>query len=281
MRRFILFSILFFGIAFLSYIIVLIDFKPVNTVNISGYVSLEDNAIPEGIRVEVIKPYYNVVFREPVKHSFTDSTGFYSLEEVKIYTGALGEVFILWLDGGKKKMPYLKLRITKKGYLPTEVLIFKFTTPTVKIPFLTLDKKEGSKPLNEITSTDKIKIIKNATRYRFCALHNYIWFYPECYDVEFRIPTDEKRKEVKVKLRLIIEPLYTNFDRELNASIQKLEKVIKEFIPEVPVAEVRLHGGENLANSLSNPSLVEKLNEILVTSKIRHVRLINIGLVRK
>ncbi|MEW6095666.1 MAG: hypothetical protein AB1567_03950 [bacterium] len=279
MRRFILFLILFFGISFLFYIIVLIDFKPV-TINISGYLSLEDGVTPEGVKVEVVKPYHKTIFREPIRHFFTDSTGFYKLEEIDAPMGSLGEIFILWLDGRKKKVPYLKLRITKKGYLPTEVLILKFS-PTVEIPFLTLDKKDGRKPLNEIIAEDKIKIIKNITKYRFCALDDYLWFYPEYYDLELRIPTDEKRKDVKAKLRLIIEPLYTNFDEELNESAQQLTRLIKVFIPEVSCEEVKLHGGENFANSLSNPSLIDKLNEILINSRIKHIRLTAIELVKK
>ncbi len=279
MRRFILFSILFFAISFLFYIIISIDFKPV-TINISGYLSLENEANQEGIRVEVIEPYHKIIFRKPIRHFFTDSTGFYKLEEIKAPMGILGETFILWLDGQKKKAPYLKLRIVKKDYLPTEVLILKFT-PTVKIPFLSLDKKGGRKPLNEITSEDEIKIIKNVTKYRFCALHDYLWFYPEYYDIELIIPTDEERKDVKAKLRLIIEPLYTNFDEELNESSQELRELIRVFIPEVSTEEVKFQGGENFANSLSNPSLIDKLNEILMNSRIKDIRLISIKLVKK
>lgn len=279
MRRFILFLILFFGTSFLFYIIALIDFKPV-TIDISGYVLLKDGANPEGIRVEIIEPYYKVIFRKPVRHFFTDSTGFYKLEKIEAPIGTLGEVFILWLDGRKKKAPCLKLRITKKGYLPTEVLILKFK-PTVKIPFLSLDKKGGRNPLNEITSEDEIKIIKNTTKYRFCAEHDYLWFYPEYYDLELKIPTDDERKDVVAKLRLIIEPLYTNFYEELNESSPKLRSLIKVLIPEVSVEEIKLQGGENFANSLSNPSLIDKLNEILINSRIKHIRLTAIELVRK
>jgi len=279
MRRFILFLILFFGISFLFYIIVLIDFKPV-TINISGYISLEDSDNSEGIRVEVVKPYHKIIFREPLQHYFTDSIGFYKLENVKVPMGALGEIFILWLDGRREKVPYLKLRISKKGYLPTDVLILKLRH-TVNIPFLTLDKEGGRKPLNEVISEHGIKIIKNATKYRFCALHNYLWFFPKYYDLELRIPTDNERKDVKAKLRLIIEPLYTNFDEELNNSAQKLKRLIKVLIPEVSYEEVKAHGGENLANSLSNPSLIDKLNQILINSNIKHIRLTDIELVKR
>jgi hypothetical protein len=280
MRRFILFLILFFGISFLFYIIILIDFKP-TTINISGYLSLEDRANPEGVKVEVIPPYYKAVFRKPVRHFFTDSTGFYKLENIDAPMGALGEIFILWLDGRKKKTPYLKLRITKKGYLPTEVLILKFN-PNLKIPFLSLDKEGGRKLLNEITAEgDEIKIIKNVTKYRFCALHDYLWFYPEFYNLEIRIPTDDERRDVKAKLRLIIDPLYTNFYEELDKSSDELEELIRMLIPEVSAEEVKLHGGENFANSLSNPSLIDKLNEMLINSKIKHIRLTSIELVKR
>lgn len=279
MRRFILFLILFFGISFLFYIIILIDFKP-SIINISGYVSLEDMANPEGVKVEVVPPYYKAIFRKPVRHFFTNSTGFYKLEEIEAPIGALGEIFILWLDGRKEKTPYLKLRITKKGYLPTEVLILKFTS-NVKIPFLILDKEGGRKLLNEIIEEDKIKIIKNVTKYRFCALHDYLWFYPEYYNLEVIIPTDDERRDIKVKLQLIIDPLYTNFNEELDGASDELEELIKILIPEVSVEDVKLHGGENFANSLCNPSLIDKLNEILINSKIKHIRLTSIELVKK
>ncbi|MEW6606616.1 MAG: hypothetical protein AB1414_04055 [bacterium] len=279
MRRFILFLILFFGISFLFYITILRDFKP-TTINISGYLSLEDRVSAEGVKVEVVPFYPKRIFRKPVQHFFTDSTGFYKLEEIEVPIGPLGEIFVLWLDGQKKKAPYLKLRIIKKGYLPVEVLIFKFT-PIVKIPFLTLDKEGTRKPLNEVISENGIKIVKNITRYRFCALHNYLWFYPEYYDLELIIPTDKPKQNVKLKLRLINEPLYTNFEEELSESADELKGIIKILIPEIPVEEVKLRGGENVANSLSNPSLVDKLNEILINSKIKHIRLTSIDLVKK
>jgi len=279
MRRFILFVILFFGISFLFYIIVLIDFKPV-TINISGYLSLEDNTNPEGVKVEVIPFYNNPIFRKPVKHFFTDATGFYQLKDIEAPLGALGEIFILWLDGRKKKETYLKLKITKKGYLPAEILILKFK-PTINIPFLSLDKEGGRKLLNEIISENEVKVIKNVTKYKFCSLHDYLWFYPESYDLELIIPTDDLRKDVKAKLRLIIQPLYTNFEDELNESVEKLRKLIRILIPEISIEEVKMYGGENFANSLSNPSLLDKLNEILINSKIKHIHLTYIELVKK
>lgn len=279
MSRFILFLILFFGLTFLFYIIVLIDFKPV-TINISGYLSLEDNANPEGVKVEVSPLYYKPIFRKPLKHFFTDSTGFYTLKEVEAPLGLLGEVFILWLDGRKKKGAYLKLKITKKDYLPTEVLIFKFK-PSIKIPLITLDKKGGRKLLNEVISENGVKIIKNVTKYKFCPLHDYLWFYPTYYDLEIRIPTDDVNKEVAAKLRLIIEPLYTNFEEELDESTSKLKRLIRVLIPEISTEEIKLQGGENFANSLSNPSLLVKLNEILINSKIKYIRLTYLELVKK
>lgn len=279
MSRFILFLILFFGLTFLFYIIVLIDFKPV-TINISGYLSLEDNANPEGVKVEVSPFYYKPIFRKPLKHFFTDSTGYYTLKEVEVPLGPLGEIFILWLDGRKKKQAYLKLKITKKDYLPTEVLIFKFK-PSIKIPLITLDKKEGRKQLNMVISENEVKIIKNVTKYKFCPIHDYLWFYPTYYDMEIRMPTENVKKEVVAKLQLIIEPLYTNFEEELDESTSKLRRLIKVFIPEISTEEVKLRGGENFANSLSNPSLLVKLNEILINSKIKHIRLTYIELVKK
>ena len=114
MRRFILFLILFLGISFLFYTILSIDFKPV-PISISGYVSLEDMASPEGIKVEVVKAYHKAIFRKPIKHFFADAIGFYQLEEINAPRGSVGEMFLLWLDGRKEKAPYLKLRITKKA----------------------------------------------------------------------------------------------------------------------------------------------------------------------
>ena len=279
MRRFILFLILFLGISFLFYIILLRDFKPV-TISISGYLSLEDMASPEGIKVEVVTTYHKAIFRKPIKHFFTDSIGFYQLEEIDVPTGSVGEIFLLWLDGHKKKASYLKLRITKKGYLPTEILILKWT-PIVKIPILSLDKEGSRKPLNEIIVEDGIKIIKNATKYKFCALHDYLWFYPEYYDLEIRIPTDAKDKDVQAKLRLIIAPRYTNFEEEINESTQRLKNSIKLLIPEISAEEIKSQGGVNFANSLSNPSLVDKLNETLTDSKITYIHLTSIELVKK
>jgi len=279
MRRFILFVILFLGISFLFYIIALIDVKPV-TINISGYLSLEDNANPEGIKVEVIPFYHKPIFRKPLKHFFTDASGYYNLKEIEAPLGPLGEIFILWLDGRKKKETYLKLKIIKKGYLPTEILILKFK-PTINIPCLSLDKETGRKPLNQIISENGIKIIKNVTKYKFCPLHDYLWFYPNYYDFELIIPTDDVRKDVQAKLRLIIQPLYTNFEEELNESVEGLRKLIRVLIPEVSTEEVKLYGGENLANSLSNPSLVDKLNGILINSKIKHIFLTGIELVKR
>ncbi|MFH1562123.1 MAG: hypothetical protein ABIF11_01700 [Nitrospirota bacterium] len=279
MRRFILFLILFLGISFLFYIILIKDFKPV-TISISGYLSLEDMVSPEGIKVEVVKTYHKAIFRKPIKHFFADSIGFYQLEEIDAPVGSVGEIFLLWLDGRKEKAPYLKLRITKKGYLPTEVLILKFI-PIIKIPLLSLDKEGSHKPLNEIIAEDGIKIIKNVTKYKFCALHNYLWFYPEYYDLEIRIPTDDNDKDVQAKLRLIITPRYTNFEEEINESTQRLKNSIRLLIPEISAEEIKLQGGVDFANSLSNPSLVDKLNEILIDSKITHIHLTSIDLVRK
>lgn len=279
MRRFILFLILFFGISFLFYIIVLIDFKPV-LINISGYVALENTTNAEGVKVEIVESYNKTIFKKPVQQFFTDSTGFYRLENIPAPMGPLGEIFILWLDGQKKKGSYLKLRLIKKDYLLTEVLIYEFK-PEIKIPLITLDQKGGRKLLNEVTSGDGIKIIKNITKYRFCPLHNYLWFYPEYFDLEIKIPTDDDRKNVLVKMRLIIEPLYTDFDEELNESGDELSKSIRLLIPEITVEEVNLHGGENLANSLSNPSLIDKLNEVLINSRIKHIRLTSVDLVKR
>lgn len=279
MRRFFLFLILFYGLVFLFYIIVLIDFKPV-TINISGYLSLEDNANLEGLKVEVSPFYPKPIFRKPVKHFFTDSTGFYKLEEVEAPLGPLGEIFILWLDGCKKKGSYLKLKMTKKGYLPTEVLILKFK-PSIKVPLISLDKESGRKQLNEIISENEVKIIKNVTPYKFCPLHDYLWFYPTYYDLEIRIPTEDVKKEVAAKLRLIIKPLYTNFEEELDESTAKLRRLIRTLIPEISTEEIKLQGGENFANSLANPSLLDKINEILFNSKIKHIRLIDLELVKK
>ncbi|MDI6734966.1 MAG: hypothetical protein QME42_02025 [bacterium] len=279
MRRFILFLILFFGISFLFYIILSIDFKPV-TISISGYVLLEDMTSPEGIKVEVVTTYHKAIFRKPIKHFFADAIGFYQLEEINAPKGSVGEIFLLWLDGRKEKAPYLKLRITKKGYLTTEVLILKWR-PIIKIPMLSLDREGTRRPLNEIIAGDEIKIIKNVTKYKFCALHDYLWFYPEYYDLEIRIPTDDKDKNVQAKLRLIIAPRYTNFEEELNKSTPRLKNLIRLLIPEISAEEIKSQGGVDFANSLSNPSLVDKLNEILIDSKITYIHLTSIELVKR
>jgi hypothetical protein len=276
MGRFLLLIILLFGI---SAGIIFMAQSDINTVEVTlrGYVTLEKESNFEGVKVEVIRTIHRVFKKEPKRRITTDKSGMYCLEKVKVSEGLIGDIFIRWLEGKDRSIPYLKLRISKPGYLPVDVLIFKFT-PTIYIPQIELDRKDIRHKLNIfLYNTPDMKIIKNVTPYKFCPTHNYFLFYPKYYNLTVETLLREAGGSVTVELQLIFTPLYITWEKELEKLTPKLARIIKSFIPKAQAIETELPSTMELNNVICSPDLIRKLNKLISDSQIQQIRVIDIS----
>lgn len=274
MERFALFILLLILVTLGFCVVSQLDFLP-KEISISGSAFLEDNVQPDGIKIRVLKPKAQIFAKEIRDYCLTDASGRYYLKRLKASKGVIGEVFLLWLSGNKEWKPYLRLRVYKEGYLPTDIIIVDYN-PKISIPPIILDDNQHRRRLNQIVYEDnQIKILKNVMEYYFCPAHNYFWFYPRCYDFKVNIPTEEGDEVIAAKIRLIIQPLYTTFGEEIKRQQDSLGQAIQDLIPEISKTEVDLHGGEAIADAVANQSLITKLNLLLIDSKVEHIQLIS------
>lgn len=277
MGRFFLFILFLLFISLGFCITAQLDFKS-EEISISGSVFLADKSNPDGIKIKIIRPKSQIFTKEINNYCLTDSSGNYYFKNLRAPKGLVGKAFLLWLNGDKEWSPHLRLRLSKEGYLPTDIIIVKYK-PDIMIPSITLDNKQQRCQLNQlIYENNQIKILKNVTDYYFCPIHNYFWFYPQRYDIDIVIPTEDKKEIVEAKIRFIIQPIYTTFREEIEGVRHELINTVQRLIPNISQEQVKIYEETAIANLLSNQSLINKLNLLLHDSKIKHIQLLSANL---
>ncbi|MFH1963709.1 MAG: hypothetical protein ABIJ30_12720 [bacterium] len=276
MGRFFLLTIFSLGIGAWITFVAQSDFETAE-VTLQGYVSLEKENNSEGIRVEVINPVRRIFNPKPKRRMTTDTSGEYCLEKISISKGTIGEIFIQWLEQKERSLPYLRIRITKSGYLPVEILISKFPT-VLSIPQIELEREDIRHQFNQFSYKDEnIKIIKNVTPYKFCMTHNYFSFYPRYYNMTVETPLREANGSVIVSLQLIFKPIYTTCNEELKNMTPKLVNRIKCFVPKAQTIETELPSTLEITNAFCDKTLLQKLNNLLVDSSIKQIRITDVS----
>lgn len=271
MGRFFLLTIFSLGIGTWITFVAQSDFETAE-VTLQGHISLEKEQNFEGIRVEIINPVRRILKPKPKRRITTDVCGEYCLEKVSVSKGTIGETFICWLEQKKIPTPYLRIRITKSGYLPVEILILKFP-PVIHLPQIDLEREDTRHQFNQFLCKDEnMKIIKNVTPYKFCATHNYFFFYPRYYHLTVETPLREASGSVILELELIFKPLSTTCTEELKNMRPRLANQIKYFVPKAQTIETELPSIIEITNAISSKSLLNKLNNLLLDSCIKQIR---------
>ncbi|MFH1097448.1 MAG: hypothetical protein ABH886_02290 [Candidatus Desantisbacteria bacterium] len=246
-------------------------------VTIQGHVSLEKETNYEGTRIEIINPVRRIFKPKPKRRITTDTYGEYCLEKINVSKGTIGEIFVQWLEQKERSTPYLRIRITKSGYLPVEILILKFP-PIIHLPQIELEREDTRHQFNQFLCFDtNMKIIKNITPYKFCVKHNYFLFYPRCYHLTVETPLREASGSVILDLQLIFKPLSTTCNKELENMTPKLANQIKYFVPKAQTIETELPSILEITNAISSKTLLNKLNSLLLDSEIKQIRVIDVS----
>ncbi|MEK7273673.1 MAG: hypothetical protein AAB110_00305, partial [Candidatus Desantisbacteria bacterium] len=244
---------------------------------LQGYVSLEKESNYEGIRVEVINPIRRIFKPKPKRRMTTESSGEYCLEKISVSKGTIGEIFINWLEQKEMSAPCLRIRITKSGYLPVEILISKFPQ-VISIPPIELECEDIRHQFNQFSYKDEnIRIIKNITPYKFCITHNYFLFYPKYYNITVETPLKEASGSVTLDLQLIFKPIYTTCNEELKKMTPKLADQIKCFVPKAQTIETELPSTMEITNAICDKTLLQKLNSLLSDSVIKQIRVADVS----
>lgn len=276
MGRFFLLIIFSLGIGSWVTFVAQSDFETAE-VTLQGYVSLEKESNYEGIRVEVVNPVRRIFNPKPKRRMTTEASGEYCLEKISVSKGTIGEIFVNWLEQKKISAPCLRVRITKSGYLPVEILISKFP-PVISIPQIELEREDIKHQFNQFSYKDEnIKIIKNVTPYRFCITHNYFFFYPRYYNITVETPLKEANGSVILDLQLIFKPIYTTCNEEIQGMTPKLANQIKYFVPKAQIIETELPSTMEITNVLCDKTLLQKLNSLLSDSAIKQIRIIDVS----
>jgi hypothetical protein len=276
MGRFFLLIIFSLGIGSWTIFVAQSDFETAE-VTLQGYVSLEQEGNYEGIRVEVINPNRRIFKPKPKRRMTTESSGEYCLEKISVSKETIGEIFINWLEQKEVSSPCLRIRITKSGYLPVEILISKFP-PVISIPPIELEREDIRHQFNQFSYKDKnIRIIKNVTPYKFCITHDYFFFYPKYYNFTVETLLKEASGSVLLDLQLIFKPLYTTCNEELQNMTPKLANQIKYFVPKAQIIETELPSSIELTNAICDKTLLQKLNSLLSDSAIKQIRIVNVS----
>ncbi len=277
MGRFFLLIVFSLGIGSWMIFVAQSDFETAE-VTIQGYVSLEKESNYEGIRVEVVNSNRRVFKPKPKRRMTTEASGEYCLEKISVSKGNIGEIFIKWLEQKEISAPYLRLRITKSGYLPVEILVFKFPS-VISIPPIELEREDIKHQFNQFSYKDEnIRIIKNVTQYKFCITHNYFFFYPQYYNITVETPLKEASGSVILDLQLIFKPIYTTCNEELQRMTPKLADQIKKFVPKAQTIETELPSTIEITNAICvDKALLQKLNGLLSESAIKQIRIVDVS----
>ncbi|MEK7813037.1 MAG: hypothetical protein AAB296_04685 [Candidatus Desantisbacteria bacterium] len=276
MGRFFLLIIFSLGIGSWIIFVAQSDFETAE-ITLQGYVSLEKESNYEGIRVEVINPIRRIFKPKPKRRMTTESSGEYCLEKISVSKGTIGEIFINWLEQKEISAPCLRIRITKSGYLPVEILISKFPQ-VISIPPIELECEDIRHQFNQFSYKDEnIRIIKNITPYKFCITHNYFLFYPKYYNITVETPLKEASGSVTLDLQLIFKPIYTTCNKELKKMTPKLADQIKYFVPKAQTIETELPSTMEITNAICDKALLQKLNSFLSDSAIKQIRVADVS----